>query len=121
MVDGCGSSSRLSYYTSVVSPHEGVYHSYDCDWIYPYLPGYPVVLITTGGCMGDPYGYCGFFCLSKHTHAAYARWYVGACLRLMIVIIYGRMEISVLELMEDVVGTQVHRVLSLQPLISHLH
>ena len=85
MVDRCGSSSRLSYYTSTVSPREGVYHSYDCDWIYPYLPGYPVVLLSTGGCVGDPYGYCGFFCLSKHTHAVYAGWYVGACLMIVII------------------------------------
>ena len=85
MVDRCGSSSRLSYYTSTVSPREGVYHSYDCDWSYSSLPGYPVALITTGGCVIDAHGFCGFLCLLAHTHAVYAGLHVGACLMIVII------------------------------------
>ena len=53
--------------------------SYDCDWSYSSLPGYPVALITTGGCVIDAHGFCGFLCLLAHTHAVYAGLHVGAC------------------------------------------
>ena len=71
----------FSYYAADL----GACNSYDCDWNYSYLPGYLVASIATGGCSGDPYGFCGFFCLLRHTHAAYAGWQVGACYSLMIV------------------------------------
>ena len=91
--------------------------TYDCDSFYS-DPGVNVPHIG-GDCYVEVSS--GAFSLSHEWNASLNVWWGGACLRLMIVIGYGYTWKDIQQLVEDVVGAKMHRVLSLPPLINHLH